>query len=68
MNDLVAGIILAGLGVAVALFGDKDVNPRGGAISKLFSLPRTNAKGTKWGAALALIAFGVFLILGAGRQ
>ena len=64
MSAVLAGVALIGLGVAIAFFGDKDVDPKGGRISKLFSMPRTNAKALKWGGALSLIAFGVALMLG----
>ena len=60
----IAGLVLIALGVALALFGDKEVDPKGGTISKLFSMPRTNAKAVKWALALGMIAFGVVLVLG----
>ena len=67
MSTQLAGVVLIGLGVVIALFGDKDVDPKGGTISKLFSMPRNNVRGVKWGAALSLIAFGLVLVLGADR-
>ena len=64
MSAEVAGLVLVALGVALAVFGDKEVDPKGGTISKLFSMPSTNAKATKWGLALGMIALGVMLVLG----
>ena len=66
MSTVVAGIVLIGLGVVIAFVGDKEMDPKGGRISKLFSMPPTNAKALKWGGAVSLIAFGVVLMLDVG--
>jgi hypothetical protein len=68
MSAEVAGLVLVALGVVLALFGDKEVDPKGGTISKLFSMPPTNAKAVKWALALGMIAFGVLLVLGVNVQ
>ena len=68
MSAEVAGVVLVALGVGLALYGDKEVDPKGGRISKLFSMTPANAKVVKRGLALGMIAFGVVLFLGVDLQ
>ena len=67
MGALAVGVFLIVLGIVIALFGEKDVDPKGGSISRLFSMPRRNVKAVKWGAAVSLIVLGVVLMLGVDR-
>jgi len=67
MSAQLSGVVLVCLGVAIALFGDKAVDAKGGSISRLFSMSTLHAKVVKWAAALLLIVSGAVLMLGAGR-
>jgi hypothetical protein len=67
MSAQFLGVLLVGVGVAIALFGDKEVDAKGGRISKLFSMPASNVKAAKWGVAVSLIGLGVVLMVGADR-
>ena len=67
MSDQLAGIGLIAVGVLVAIFGDRNVDPKGGRISRAFSMPRMNAQGVKWAAAILLVVFGVVLLFRGAR-
>ncbi len=67
MTGQVLGIFLIAFGILVAVFGEKEVNSKGGKISKVFSMLPLNARVLKWAVALTSIWFGVALLLGGGH-
>jgi hypothetical protein len=61
-----AGIALVIVGVLVAIFGDKMVSAKPGAIAKGASLPPISARLVKWVVAVLLVWFGVALVIEGG--
>ena len=61
-----AGIVPVIFGILVAIFGDKKVSAKPGAIAKTVSMPPTSAKLVKWVIAVLLVWFGVALVIESG--
>ena len=61
MNSLL-GVVLVVMGLAVIVYGDKNVKKNGGAVLKTFSMPRLNAIVLKWAVGILLIWFGLGFI------
>jgi hypothetical protein len=58
------GISLLALAIIIALFGDRTVQERGGAIQRTFSLPKRRVAFVKWPIAVAVAFAGLWVLLG----
>ena len=67
MSDYLAGIALVVVGVLVAIFGDRNVDAKGGRISKALSMPRLGARFVNWAVAVLLVVVGVALLSRGGH-
>jgi hypothetical protein len=57
----IIGIALIAIGVLIIVYGDRQVGDKrnGGVITRVFSIPRLNAKVLKWTMGLICVGFGL---------